>query len=277
MFFAEKSSDKDPMLEYVIGDMTFYIDPKQEALKHNLIFIDDMLNAGMKLKDSRTTTAAVLELPGMKPVFVKRENNKGLKFTLKYLFRCSRVFRAAAAAAKLEELGVPTPKVLAVGSRRSRGVLKSGYLITETLTKVLKTEAVCNRLNNNPQFYESFMTEVSRMVGTMHENGVSHGDLKLSNIYCKDSSNGYKFGLIDLDGTHMHHGKVSQHQRTQELARIVSSYARTSYESCGKAIDIKSVSSKLVEQYHQHTAVKPDPESVVQESRGFLRRYGLEI
>ena len=265
------------MLEYNFGDMTFYIDPKHETLKNNLLFLDDMLSAGHKIKDSRTTTAAVLELPGMKPVFVKRENNKGLKFTLKYLFRCSRVFRAAAAAAKLEELGIPTPKVLAVGSRRSRGVLKSGYLITETLSKVLKNEVVCNRLNHNEQFNDHFMAEVSRMVGIMHENGISHGDLKLSNIYCKDTATGYKFGLLDLDGAHIHQGKVDSRTRVQELARIVSSYARMSYENCGKAIDIELTVERLLGQYHLNTAGKQDRDAVLRETRNFLRRYGLSF
>ena len=266
-----------PMQEYVCGDMIFFLAPKQDALKRQLFFIDDMLNNGHKIKDSRTTTAAVLELPGMNSVFVKRENNKGLRFTLRYLFRSSRVFRAAAAATRLAELGIPTPQVLAVGSRRRSGILYSGYLITETLSKVLKTSAVCEKINTDSEFFGQFLSEVSRMAAILHDHGILHGDLKMSNIYCKDSSGGHKFGLWDLDGVEIHNAPISSRLRAQELGRIISSYARTSQEQCGCSAKVEEGIDMLLSQYRQHAALTPTREAVVKVCGNYLRRYGLNI
>ncbi|MDD3119479.1 MAG: lipopolysaccharide kinase InaA family protein [Victivallales bacterium] len=265
------------MNEYVCGDIVFYLAPNQEVLKRQLFFIDDRLNHGHKIKDSRSTTAAVLELPGMNAVFAKRENNKGVRFTLRYLFRNSRVFRAAAAAARLAELGIATPRVLAVGSRRYGGVLRSGYLITESLNKVLKTEAVCKRLNTDPKFYAQFMSDVSRMVAVMHNHGILHGDLKMSNIYCQDQPDGYQFGLWDLDGVEIRSRAIGMRLRARELGRIVSSYARVSHEQCGCSVDVATVIDALSDQYRRYAPLTPPREVVAHACREFLRRYGLNI
>ncbi len=68
------------------------------------------------MKDSPTTKAGISLLPGTDiPIFWKRNNNKGLSFTLRYLFRPARVFRAASAAERFHAIGIATPRVLAAG------------------------------------------------------------------------------------------------------------------------------------------------------------------
>eukprot|EP00831_Metopus_contortus_P077470 TRINITY_DN7283_c0_g1_i4.p1 TRINITY_DN7283_c0_g1~~TRINITY_DN7283_c0_g1_i4.p1 ORF type:complete len:338 (-),score=63.51 TRINITY_DN7283_c0_g1_i4:204-1217(-) len=241
----------------------------------SLIFIDEMITGGHILKDSRTTTAGILELKNGERYFIKRENNKGVKFTLKYMLRRSRVYRAAYVASRLDELGIPTPRVVAVGSRRKFHVLQSGYLITETVDHALLMSKMCQMLNEDKDFFDDFLSTVCAYITNLHDNNIIHGDLKLSNIYCVDEPTGYSFGLWDLDGAVVSNAKLPIHARVSELARVISSYMRISHEQFNIAHDLDALTARFCEQYNALSQVKLPLDKLKRRTVVFLDKHNI--
>lgn len=159
-----------------------------------------LLAGGSVLKNSRSVVSG-LDAGGR--FFVKQYKKNGLWRTLKRLLQFPRACRCLAAAVRLEEAGLETPRVL-LASRF--------YLVTE----VLPPETVF--LTNLPQAMFDFIPSLARM----HEAGLSHGDLNLRNIYKRAD----KFGLIDLDSARFFARGIPPRERIRELARMVSSYLK---------------------------------------------------
>ncbi len=190
------------------------------AFRKALPQLDRLIGSGKKLKDSKSTTAAICELPGCGTVFVKRTNNKGLRFSLRYLFRPARAFRAARAADRLFHAGIETPAVLAVGERRFCRLLLGGYLVNERKQDV--TEAYHVLLNSpDPESCVSeIMDKAGRLLALIHLQHVIHRDFKLANIYFrKDGS----CGVWDLDGARIYPSSVPQSLMMVDLSRLVAS------------------------------------------------------
>lgn len=261
----------------VMEDMVFYVNRKlaSRELRESLIFLDEMIGEGHVIKDSRTTTAGIMELKNGERYFVKRENNKGMVFTLKYLFRHSRVFRAAASARRLEALGIPTPKVIAVGSRRRMGKLIGGYLITEALDNVLKNEAMCQKLLTDMEFYQEFLTAICKYMGELHNHGLAHGDLKLSNIFCQETVYGNDFGLWDLDGTRDMLPVLDG--CCQEVARIISSLIRVAQDIHGDMPDSVELAGDFCGKYNIYAERKVDQGEVEKHIGVYLKRYRINV
>ncbi len=274
---VKKYLDTHNMRKVIVDDLVFHINPEliSKELMDSLIFIDEMLGEGHVFKDSRTTTAGILEMKNGARYFAKRENNKGVKFTLKYLFRRSRVYRAAYAASRLEELNIPTPKVLVIGSRRKSCKLMSGYLITETVDNALTSKIMCEMLNNDEAFFNDFLRTICKYMTVLHNHGIIHGDMKISNIFCVDSPSGYYFGLWDLDGVIVNNGEATLLHRKAELARVISSYMRTSYELVGISHNIDAMTKIFCDKYNSFSQLPMSPVSVGDYVRSYLKKCKL--
>ena len=184
---------------------------------------DNFLDKGTILKDSRTTKAGIVEIDSRK-YFLKRYNNKGLIYTLKYLFRKSRPFNVVSATQAIRKLGVPCPEVIAALSRRRRGILQASYLLTENLENIIAPENYVKESVEHPDIYIKFQSRMCAYLKKLHDAGIRHGDLKLSNIYCRKDPDGLEFGLFDFDGTDFLNKPLSQEMRVKEYARIISSW-----------------------------------------------------
>jgi tRNA A-37 threonylcarbamoyl transferase component Bud32 len=184
---------------------------------------DSFLDEGKILKDSRTTKAGIIEIDSRK-YFLKRYNNKGLVYALKYLFRKPRPLNALRAAQAIRKLGIPCPEVVAALSRRRRRILQSCYLLTENLENIIPPEEYILESAANPDIYTKFQSRMCAYLKKMHDAGIRHGDLKLSNIYCRKDPDGLEFGLFDFDGTDFLRKPLSQRMRVKEYARIISSW-----------------------------------------------------
>ena len=91
--------------------------------------LDSMLKNGVSLKDSPTTTAALVRFPESDTeYFLKRNNNKGFRFTCRYLFRKARVFHAAEMAEVFENLKIRTPKAYMAAEKKTGLYLHAGYI-----------------------------------------------------------------------------------------------------------------------------------------------------
>mgnify|MGYP001024676185 FL=1 len=150
------------------------------------------------IKDSNTTTTGTAH-----GLFIKRYNCRGLWRTLKRTLQLPRSYECLAAAIRLQKAGIATPAVF-LASRY--------YLITE----VLPEDAVF--LDKEPELTSGVVSVLAKM----HDAGIYHGDVNLRNIYFLNG----QYGFIDLDSARIFPKGISKSLRRQELARLISSYAR---------------------------------------------------
>jgi tRNA A-37 threonylcarbamoyl transferase component Bud32 len=140
------------------------------------------------LNDSKTTTVKA----GMyqaERIYLKRYNFKGLKDTLKNVFRTGRAFRSARAADMLAALGIDTPEVLFACEKRVAGVLLESYIATRGIVAVDLVKAV---ETHGPRD----MIAVARFIRRLHEMGILPVDLKGENLLIQE---GARVQVIDLD------------------------------------------------------------------------------
>lgn len=184
--------------------------------------LDQMMKHGISLKDSATTTAALVNIPDTNiSVFLKRNNNKGPRFTCRYLFRYARVFHAAEAADIFEKHNIKTPRVYMAAEKKKGLLLQSGYIITETVENVKSVHHLLFDSDEKEKIFSVFLPWAARTVATLHQAGIEHGDLKLINFYCDGDWNdpGNSFGIWDLDSV-ITGKKVSPEKVNREIARM---------------------------------------------------------
>lgn len=254
------------------GDSFFCIMPggRDRVDPRNLAKIDTFFTHGVILKNSRTSTAALAEIGGDgEPVFLKRCNNKGLRFTLRYLFRPARVFRAAKAADLLKKAGVRTPEVLLVGERRNGPILKAGYLVTATAPDIQSADQLLRETSVPELFLESFLKQAAEMTVLLHRNRLEHGDLKLVNFYHTGRwTPQSRFGIWDLDSVRCHTSAVPRTRVERELSRIVFSICLTSLFNHAFPETLRSckmLSGRLTDLYLSYLPEglpRPDPAQV---------------
>ncbi len=179
---------------------------------------DAALEKSEILKDSRTTTAGLITLDGQR-FFLKRTNNKGFKFTLRYLFRSARAFRSAAAAVKLGNAGILTPAFVAAGEKRSGLFLRAGYLITESEPRLNGLDKLICQASDPVAELEKLLPGIIRNIVKLHSAGILHGDLKLSNFYLAPQG----IGMWDLDSVKYFIRMPRVKLRARELGRVISS------------------------------------------------------
>lgn len=254
-------------------DGIFFITPEGRELVNPRLLrrIDDCFRRGVLLKDTRSTTAALAAVSHRgTPVFLKRMNNKGLVFTLKYLFRCARVFRAARAAALLEELGIRTPKVLLAGERRRGLILQSGYLATTTAPDIHSVAWLFRETGAPEAVLESFLAYAAESTARLHAGRIEHGDLKAINFYFTGQwgpETGY--GIWDLDSVRRYRKAVPAERVDKELARVVFSTHLAAENNPCFPEELRSpeyLSRRLAELYRKAarpSQYAPEPEAVL--------------
>jgi len=240
-----------------VGQNNFIIrrDSDSQALRRCLNNPEQYLNSGSIVKNSRTTKAALTKLDDGTGIFIKRYNNKGFVYSLKYLPRMARAFRAWRSAWTLEACGLSTPGNIAAASIRSFGILKSAYLITEVVDNCVDVLDFYKIIQSNNSLRAKYIEAIVRDIATLHENRITHGDLKLSNIFIKDCGSGeYEFGLWDLDGTQHFSKPLSIEKRNAEMARVIASYIEL-----GLRIDIThnqaDIENLFLKIYAKHTNI----------------------
>jgi tRNA A-37 threonylcarbamoyl transferase component Bud32 len=255
---------------YTKGGMQVLLRSKQTPpeLENHLSELDDFFADARIVKDSRTTKAGLFDFVDKK-YFLKRYNNKGLRYTLRNLFRKGRVFRAWKAAWILEQLNIPTPIPICGVEVRTVRILKSAYLITESLD-ALSTLELYELFEADSSRFINFLDTVIGYLVSMHKEGVYHGDLKLSNIYaCKNSKSDYLFGLWDLDAVKIYDTEIDINLRIAELGRLVSSYVEI-----GRRLEIqKGIDDSIqqfAEKYEKQSEITIDREKLTESVHYYL-------
>ena len=232
---------------------------------------EDHLSGSNVLKDSRSTKAGIASLSDGTRVFIKRYNNKGLRYTLRYMFRNAKPFRTWQAAWYFEMNNIPTPKPLAASASRAAGILVSAYLVTESIPDLVPTLDFCRTMFANRKMQVVFSDSVCSLLSKMHDAGIYHGDAKLSNIYVSSRSKGaYSFGLWDLDGVDIRSKPICENLRASEIARTVSSYIEIG-NRFGEKADIEKTAQMFMSSYSSVSGTSPDPAAILRKTEKYLR------
>ncbi|MCD8202759.1 MAG: lipopolysaccharide kinase InaA family protein, partial [Prevotella sp.] len=130
-----------------------------------------------------------------KSVVVKRYKKPNIIQCVSYsFFRKSKAERAYLYAAELQRRGFNTPTGIAFVEIKKCLLLRESYFVSDycglpSVMPLLKRE----------DFDCGLAEALAKFLVSLHEKGVLHGDLNLSNILFERGSGGYRFWLIDTN------------------------------------------------------------------------------
>lgn len=155
--------------------------------------LDEAMNRGEILKNGSKSFVSHVTL-GDAEVVIKGYRHLGLLHSIRHTFKGSRAKQAWLTAKRLCDLEIPTPRPLAYideykGSLLWRSCFIYEYISGPGLPTVLHDPSV------SEQRKRGLINQVLHMLARLSENGISHGDLKHTNMICS----GDHVVFIDLD------------------------------------------------------------------------------
>jgi tRNA A-37 threonylcarbamoyl transferase component Bud32 len=150
-------------------------------------------------------------------VVVKCYKHIGLIHSIRHTLKKSRARRASLNAQRLIELGVRTPRPLGYVDEYCGPLLWRSFLVTQfetgrRLDEVLKDDRVSEGRKRR------LVSQVLRLLDRLACHGISHGDLKHTNILC----DGSRVTLTDLDGMRVHSIRsVRRARHGRDIARFL--------------------------------------------------------
>ena len=210
--------------------------------------IDALIDTNATLKNSKKTSAKLFSVDS--DVFFGKHvrfYNKVFYSRLRYIVQPTRELWAAWIAKKLENSGILTPKVYAIGQRKNLGIISDTYIITEAL---LDAQSVQDIVYVQPNDSLPVLELGGKAIRQLHNTGVTHGDAKLANLYVQND----KIGFWDLDSAKIFKGPVPKMLILEDLARFLSSFIRTVDESATQKnipvnISISQAGNTLAQSY----------------------------
>jgi len=160
--------------------------------------IDVLMDSGRILKDGNSSCVSQVKWNGAE-VVIKRYNHKGLIHSLRHTVKRSRARRGWINAHRLGMLNIATPKPISFVERRKGPLVWTSYLITE-YTKGTRLYDFLRDGNITEQEKEKRWEQVIGLINKMGSYGISHGDLKYSNVLITENGP----VLTDLDSMKAH-------------------------------------------------------------------------
>lgn len=232
------------------------------------------MNIAKIIKDSRTTKAGIITLRNGKKLFIKRHNNKGVRYTLKYVFRRSRAFRSWRSVNYMEACGLPVPHHKAAMAVRHYGILKYGYLVSEIVENLVPTVDFFHMIMKDKDLNNFYIDHTAKLISELHNCGIIHGDLKLSNIFIRKNkkTEKYSFGFWDLDSVKFGRKNISMHLREKEISKFISSYIYLGiFEEY--ALTAGNCAEKLIEKYNKHSGLSLNTSAVLKSVSNYLKSH----
>lgn len=161
------------------------------AMRNADALLDDP--SAVVLKDGRTCTVALCEIGGCK-VVIKRYNIRNIWHGLGRAFRRSRAAVSWSNAHRLKLYGIATPAPVALFEARYGGLRRQAYFIARYLAAPDASQFLADP-NVGAELKKIFAERLARLMHRMSVLGVSHGDMKSTNIKVVDACP----ILIDLD------------------------------------------------------------------------------
>lgn len=157
--------------------------------------IDSAVTTGKRLKDGNTATVALIDVDGQAFV-VKRYNIKNKRHGIRRALRKTRAWRSWENALRLEFLGIPTVRPVALLEHRLGPFRFKGYFVTE----YIEGPDASSLARSGQDDIEAGLGQVSDILNGLAEARISHGDLKANNFLM--GSEGPV--IIDLDSMRQH-------------------------------------------------------------------------
>ena len=193
------------------------------------------------LKNSRSS--AVLEMQAVvngevRPVIYKRFSVVKWHSPWMSLFRLSHPSRSWLLGHSLLERGILTPRPLALVQRIRTGIHREGYILMEKVENAVdlkeRFELLCKEdANSRRRHLRLWISKLARMIGTMHDRGLSHRDLKAANLLINhpdgevhsESHEAERIWIIDMVGvSRMKH--VDEETRVKNVTRLHASFCK---------------------------------------------------
>ena len=206
-----------------LDHLDFFIpDSSVQALLEKAIQdVDQILESGYILKNDGGTTASLVNLKGS-TLFLKRTNHNAKKFyhKFKYLAFPSRGYLNWVASTIFLENGIITPRILGIGEYRRHGILEKSYLFAENMENVQQVDEIFGKKNLSRSECKELLSHLGQFVAHIHQCGIHHGDMKLTNLFFKNE----ELGTWDLDGIKLFDSGVPKKYALKDLGRVYSSF-----------------------------------------------------
>ena len=205
-----------------IKDLEYHVLPceHQASLLSIAANLDDIIENGNRQKYSKKSTASLFNVNG-ETFFAKhvRFYQKAFGLRFRYFVQPSRSYWTAVVAKRIEEAGIGTPKVYAVGERRTLQLISDSYIITEALKDAHTATEVVRKQPNS----FDLLQRAGKLLRSLHDAGITHGDIKLANFYVQGDS----MGFWDLDSALVFNSHTPSKWIIRDLGRLLSSFIIT--------------------------------------------------
>jgi tRNA A-37 threonylcarbamoyl transferase component Bud32 len=165
------------------------------ALEEFVRRVDALMEAGWVLKKDRASFVSRVLWNGQ-DVVIKRYNHQGLWHSLRHTIKGSRARRNWRNAQRLAALQIATPEPLACLEQYHGPLLWQSYFVVRFVPGPQVHEIFRDRTVGSAQ-KQRVNDQVLQLLRRMAEHGVSHGDMKHTNILY----DGTGVVLMDLDAT----------------------------------------------------------------------------
>ncbi|MBI5746250.1 MAG: putative lipopolysaccharide heptosyltransferase III [Nitrospirae bacterium] len=115
--------------------------------------------------------------------------------------------------------GLPTPRPVVLLERRLCGILQRSYLVTEFLPDARSLTDYLNDPFIDKVQRDKVLSELIHLIGTLHQNGFYHADLKGGNILVGKEDKGPKIYFIDLEASRLHR-RLGSTKKIKDLNRL---------------------------------------------------------
>lgn len=134
----------------------------------------------------------------------------------------ARPLRELVVTAEILRRGVATVEVLA--ARVEGRLFYRGALVTAEIPSATTLFDALRRAD--PARRRALAASAGRVIATLHEAGVSHADLNMTNILVAPGPDGERIALVDFDRARLHRGTLPTAARRRNLARLARSLAK---------------------------------------------------
>jgi tRNA A-37 threonylcarbamoyl transferase component Bud32 len=187
----------------------------------------DARGAALKEGSHKSLWALSLSLPqGERPCFLKAYAVRGWKKKALSLFRRSHAIRETEQACMAREKGIPTVVPFLAAERRTFGITKESFLVTESLPSSQDLHVYLLEGAPSRKKAESFRkkqrvaTELGRLCRQIHERGIFQSDFALNNFRLKvGEDEDFTFYLMDFERVRVAK-RISLDRRLWMLAKM---------------------------------------------------------